>query len=90
MGVVILSNINTDCCIFIGIASVILLSVILPIVMAPSLNVKHLSIQRNGRESALYRALDGSTYPGQKLVSSCHRKKNILLLRNATPYTCDW
>ncbi len=42
IGVDILININTDCCIFISIASVVLLSVILSIVMAPSLNVKQL------------------------------------------------
>jgi hypothetical protein len=29
----------------------------------------------NGRESAVNRALDGSTYPGLKVVPSCHCKK---------------
>jgi hypothetical protein len=30
----------------------------------------------NGRESAVNRVLDGSTYPGQKLVASSFCKKN--------------
>jgi hypothetical protein len=32
----------------------------------------------NGRESAVNRALDGSTYPGYKLLFSCHCKKIVV------------
>ncbi len=43
----------------------------------------------NGRESAVNRSLDGSTYPGEKLVPSSHCKNNKLLRKTAT-YTFYW
>jgi hypothetical protein len=40
----------------------------------------------NGRGSAVNTTLDGSTYPGEKLVPSSLK----MMLRNETTYTWDW
>jgi hypothetical protein len=41
----------------------------------------------NGRESAITRALDGSTYPAQKLVPSSLCKKNIVVKKSYNLYS---
>jgi hypothetical protein len=44
------------------------------------------SISSNGRESAINRAIDGSTYPGKKVVPSSLCKQNLVIKKHKKIY----